>query len=48
MKLRRWGYLAALAAGIVIGTKAGIEYAKSVYVSKDRTFIEGETVKKES
>jgi hypothetical protein len=47
MKLRHWGYIAALAAGIAIGTKAGIKYAKSVYVSKDRKFIEGEVVKDE-
>lgn len=26
------------------GAKAGVEYAKKVYVSKDRKFIEGEVV----
>jgi hypothetical protein len=29
------------------GTKAGVKYAKSVYVSKDRKFIKGEAVNKE-
>jgi len=29
------------------GTKAGVEYAKKVYVSKDRKFIEGEVVDKD-
>ena len=33
------------AAGAAAGVKAGIEYAKGTYVSKDRKFIEGEIVK---
>lgn len=33
--------MAALAAGV----KLGIKYAQSVYVSKDRKFIEGKVVK---
>jgi hypothetical protein len=35
------------AAGAAAGVKAGIEYAKGTYVSKDRKFIEGERVKEE-
>lgn len=29
------------------GAKAGVEYAKKVYVSKDRKFIEGKVVDKD-
>jgi hypothetical protein len=43
----RWVVLPAVvfAAGAAAGVKAGIEYAKGNYVSKDRKFIEGERVK---
>jgi hypothetical protein len=34
------------AAGAAAGIKAGIEYAKGTYVSKDRKFIEGERVER--
>jgi hypothetical protein len=44
VKLRHWGFLAALAAAFAAGTKAGVEYAKNTYVSKDRKFIKGEIV----
>jgi hypothetical protein len=37
--------LAILSLGAVAGVKAGIEYAKGNYVSKDRKFIEGEIIK---
>jgi hypothetical protein len=45
----RWVLLPAVifAAGAAAGIKAGIEYAKGTYVSKDRTFIEGERIKKD-
>jgi hypothetical protein len=45
----RWVLLPAVvfAAGAAAGVKAGIEYAKGTYVSKDRKFIEGERVKEE-
>jgi hypothetical protein len=36
---------AIFAAGAATGIKAGIEYAKGTYVSKDRKFIEGEILK---
>jgi hypothetical protein len=45
VKLRTWGFLAALVGVFAVGAKAGVEYAKSVYVSKDRKFIKGEVVK---
>lgn len=45
MKLRTWGLLAALTAAFAAGTKAGIEYAKGTYVSRDRKFIEGKVVR---
>jgi hypothetical protein len=43
----RWVLLPAVvfAAGAAAGVKAGIEYAKGNYVSKDRKFVEGEVVK---
>ena len=41
------GYILLPAAMLAAGVKAGIWYAKSVYVSKDRKFIEGEVVKGE-
>jgi hypothetical protein len=43
----KWVFLPAaiFAAGTAAGAKAGIEYAKGTYVSKDRKFIEGERVK---
>jgi len=47
MKLKTWGYLAIVIGAFAVGTKAGVEYAKSVYVSKDRKFIKGEAVDKE-
>jgi hypothetical protein len=46
MRLRTWGWIAALVAIFATGVKAGIHYAKSVYVSKDRKFIEGKVVDK--
>jgi hypothetical protein len=48
MKLKTWGYLAVVVAAFAVGTKAGVEYAKSVYVSKDRKFIKGETVEQKN
>ncbi len=39
-------YILLPAAAIAVGIKAGIEYAKLTYVSKDRKFIEGEVVHK--
>ncbi len=45
MTLKRWGFLAALVATFVAGTKAGVEYAKNHYVAKDRKFIEGKIIK---
>lgn len=39
-------YVLLPAAMLAAGVKAGIWYAKSVYVSKDRKFIEGEVVGK--
>jgi hypothetical protein len=43
----RWVVLPAVvfAAGAAAGVKAGIEYAKGTYVSKDRKFVEGEVIK---
>jgi hypothetical protein len=45
--LWRWLFLPAVifAAGAAAGVKAGIEYAKGTYVSKDRKFVEGEVIK---
>jgi hypothetical protein len=39
----RWVLLPAVV--LAAGFKAGIEFAKGTYVSKDRKFIEGETIK---
>ena len=47
MNWRRIGIIAALAATFAAGAKAGVKYAQSVYVSKDRKYIEGEVVDKE-
>jgi hypothetical protein len=47
MKLKTIGWLAAITAAFAAGTKAGVRYAKSVYVSKDRKFIKGEVVGKD-
>jgi hypothetical protein len=44
VKPRTWGFLALVIAAFAAGSKAGVEYAKSVYVSKDRKFIKGEVV----
>lgn len=44
MRLRTLGVLAAVAAAFAAGTKTGIEYAKSRYVSRDRKFVEGKIV----
>jgi hypothetical protein len=43
----KWVVLPAaiFVAGSAAGVKAGIEYAKKTYVSKDRKFIEGEIIK---
>jgi hypothetical protein len=45
----RWILLPAVvfAAGAAAGIKAGVEYAKGTYVSKDRKFVEGEVVKRD-
>lgn len=48
MNWRRLGFLAALVAAFSAGTKTGIKYAQSVYVSKDRKFIEAETQRRNS
>jgi len=47
VRLRSWGWIAAIAAAFAAGAKTGVKYAKSVYVSKDRKFIKGEVVDKE-
>jgi hypothetical protein len=48
MKRSAWRWViipaAIFAAGTAAGIKAGIEYAKGNYVSKDRKFIEGEII----
>ena len=41
-------YVLLPALALAAGAKLGIKYAKSVYVSKDRKFIEGEVVKVKS
>lgn len=38
-------YVLLPAVAVAAGVKLGVEYAKSVYVSKDRKFIEGEILK---
>jgi hypothetical protein len=38
-------YILLPAVVFAAGIKAGVEYAKGNYVSKDRKFIEGEVVK---
>lgn len=40
----RYALLPAIA--VAAGVKLGIKYAQSVYVSKDRKFIEGEVIDK--
>lgn len=40
-------YVVLPAAAIAAGVRLGIKYAQSVYVSKDRKFIEGEIVESE-
>lgn len=37
-------YVLLPAAVLAAGVKLGVKYAQSVYVSKDRKFIEGEVV----
>ena len=44
MRLKTWGILAAVVGAFAAGSKAGVEYAKSRYVSRDRKFIEGKIV----
>ncbi len=39
-------YILLPAVLLAAGAKIGVEYAKSVYVSKDRKFIKGEVVDK--
>lgn len=39
-------YVVLPAVAAAAGVKLGIKYAKDHYVSKDRKFIEGETVEK--
>jgi hypothetical protein len=38
-------YIILPALVFAAGIKAGVEYAKGTYVSKDRKFVEGEVVK---
>lgn len=38
-------YILMPVAVFAVGVKAGVEYAKANYVSKDRKFIEGKIVK---
>jgi hypothetical protein len=45
VKLKTWGWLAAIVAAFAAGSKAGVKYAQSHYVVKDRKFIEGKIVK---
>jgi hypothetical protein len=49
MKRSAWRWViipaAIFTAGAAAGVKAGIEYAKGNYVSKDRKFVEGEVIK---
>jgi hypothetical protein len=40
-------YVLLPAVALAAGAKLGIKYAQSVYVSKDRKFIEGEVVAKD-
>jgi hypothetical protein len=48
MKRTAWKWLllpaVIFSAGAAAGVKAGIEYAKGTYVSRDRKFVEGEVV----
>jgi hypothetical protein len=45
MKLKTWGWMAAVIAAFAAGSKAGVKYAKDHYVVKDRKFIDSEIVK---
>jgi hypothetical protein len=47
MRWRTLGWLTAVTAAFAVGAKTGVEYAKSIYVSKDRKFIKGEVTDKE-
>jgi hypothetical protein len=47
MKLRRFGFLAALVAAFTAGSKLGVKYAMDHYVTRDRKFIEGKVIKDE-
>jgi hypothetical protein len=47
VKPKTLGWLAAILAAFAAGTKAGVEYAKNHYVSKDRKFIEAEISRRE-
>lgn len=38
-------YIVLPAVVFAAGIKAGVEYAKNHYVSKDRKFVEGEVIK---
>lgn len=38
-------YVVLPAAALAAGVKLGVKYAQSVYVVKDKKFIEGEVVK---
>jgi hypothetical protein len=40
-------YILLPAVVFAAGIKAGVEYAKGTYVSKDRKFVEGEVVNSE-
>jgi hypothetical protein len=44
VKLRHWGFLAAIVAAFAAGAKTGVDYAKNHYVARDRKFIKGKTV----
>jgi N-acetylglutamate synthase-like GNAT family acetyltransferase len=39
------GFYSKMGYTAVAGIKAGVEYAKGTYVSKDRKFVEGEVLK---
>jgi len=45
MRLKTWGWLAAIIAAFAAGTKTGVKYAKDHYVVKDRKFIDSEVVR---
>ncbi len=42
-----WRYILLPLLVFAAGSRAGVDYAKRTYVSKDRKFIEGEMVEKD-